>query len=734
MRENRPTVRVPNIPREWYFYGVLALALATIVFQLYRVQIEAYQNYLDQAVENRTRIIADPAPRGVIYDRNGVLLARNLPSFNVVVTPALLPEDALAQEEIFRRLAEMLDMPFEVPGSTPLERCREGRGVRDLVQEQSGFQPFEPVEIKCAVDQETAFLIEQIRADMPGVDVIPAPVRDYPTGIAAANIIGYLGRIPNPEDSDYFAGLYDYYVNQLGLNAERDRIGVQGIEASQQDILAGQNGGVLVEEDGGRQALRVVEVLTPTVPGLNIQLTVDVRLQNAIRLSMEEWFDLIRRTPVQAGTVAPNLRSGVVIVMDPRTGEILAMVSLPTYDNNRFARGIDYDYYVSLAGEFDAAGNEIIPPDPDYPLLNHATQILYPPGSVFKIVTAAGAIQEGVIRPDQILTDEGRITIFNAYYPGDRSQARDFVCWTCRSSDRCNPHGEVDFRQGLAWSCNVFFYKIAGGWPDEGVEQGLGIDALNRWMRLFGFEDPTGVELPAEQTGIIPNSDWKRINIGENWASGDTLNASIGQGYVSVTPLQLLNAYNSLANGGRLLQPQIIDRYLDGEGNVITDTQPILIRDLVGEGHLDAENLQIIREGLRMTVTDPDGTLNIPSRYEFPLPVIDLPGIDVAGKTGTAEYCDRQAWLADLCVPGRWPSHAWTVLYAPADNPEVAVVAFVYNGTEGSIVAGPLANRALRLYYQLVRGVDFSTVEVTETPPEDPNATPTPPGPLEVAP
>jgi penicillin-binding protein 2 len=665
--------------RTLVFYAVLGLVAVGLIARLFQLQILQGETYVEQAFENRVTRVSDPAPRGVIYDRRGVQLVRNVPSFTVVIIPALLPDDPDPFDDIdpaetqalYRRLAELLDMPVTVPGSKPQLACLPGRGIKDLVDEGAGLSPYAPVKIKCDIDKETAFIIREEQADLPGVQVLVEPLRDYPTGSLTAHLIGYMAPIPDPNE---FPLTYAYYTG-LGLIAGRDRIGVAGVEASLQDVLAGQNGSRLVEEDVAGKELRTLSVETETRPGLNVQLTIDARLQQAAESALtgrinfiNQYFNQIRSS------------GGVVIAMNPMNGEILAMVSWPTFDNNRFARRIEYEtYYKPLSL------------DPFKPLINHAVSGLYPPGSVFKIVTATGVMEEKVIDPNTELTDPGKITIRNKYFPADPGKAKDFVCWLRTG------HGKVNFLRGIAESCDVYFYKVGGGWPDEHVA-GLGIDRLSHWMELFGFGEYTGVELPAEARGLIPSSKWKRINYGENWATGDTYNAAIGQGYVIATPLQMMNAINANVNGGTLYQPSLIDKILDGEGNVVTDTQPVVIRQLP----ISANTLNLIHTGMRQAVTT--GTLHGPIGVfagEEHTPIVDVPGINVAGKTGTAEYCDEIAYPKGLCNPGQWPTHAWTYLYAPYENPEIAVIVFVYNGGEGSKVAAPIADQVLNAYFRL---------------------------------
>jgi penicillin-binding protein 2 len=697
--------------RIYVFYALLLASACALLGRLFYLQILSHTTYDEYAYENRVSRISDPAPRGIIYDRRMTPLVRNVPSFNIVITPADFPDldDNAAQvQAIYARLSKLLDVPVTVPGSTPQMPCTPGRGIDDLVREGLGYQPYVPVKIKCNVSREVALLIRGDLPSMPGVDVQVEPLRDYPTGALTADVIGYMAPIPDPAQSEYFQKLYDYYVNR-GLLPSRDRIGVTGIEASMQDVLAGQNGSQLVERDVTGKTLRVLGVETETVPGLNIQLTIDVRLQAATE-------SILRRRIEFINSYNPDryhLASGVAIAMNPQTGEVLSMVSWPTYDNNRFASGIDYPYYKQLAD------------DPLHPMINHAVSGIYPPGSAFKIVTASGALEENIIDAEKQLVDPGRISIQNKYYQADRGKTQEFVCWIEKSTG--SGHGKVNFLHGLAWSCDVYFYKIGGGWDDENVK-GLGIDLLGKWMTLFGFGDYTGIELPGDAKAFVPTRDWKRINYGENWSTGDTYNAAIGQGYVLVTPLQLLDAFNVIATGGYLYKPTLISRILDGEGNVITATQPVLVRQLP----ISEKNMRLVQAGLRLAVTDKSddpsmgGTLAGARTFGDSTPIIDVPGINVAGKTGTAEYCDEIAWKQGLCVPGKWPAHAWTALYAPYENPEIVVIAFVYDGNEGSIVAGPIAADIIRAYFDLKRADSAGVEEAAPVVPETPVASETP--------
>ncbi len=669
--------------RTSFFYIFLVVAACGLVLRLFWLTVIEEPVFTADALENRVSRVSDPAPRGIIYDSRGVPLVLNVPAFNVIIIPANLPSNAAQVERIYQRLADLLDMPLTVAGSTPQSPCTPGRGVQDLAEEAAGFRPFDPVKIGCDVPKEIALIIREEQDQLPGVDVIVEPLRQYPTGELTTGVVGYMASIPAPQD----APLTYAYLTGRGFVPGRDRYGVAGIEASMQDILGGQNGSSLVEKDVSGQVLRVLGVETATVPGNNVQLTIDVRLQNAVYAAVSHRIDYVNAFNNNQERL--KAFTGVAIVMNPNTGQVLAMVSWPTYDNNRFARVFDNAYYEQLAGD----PNLDVPADPYHPLLNHAVNVLYPPGSVFKIVTAVGALEEDVIDPDRIINDPGKITIRNRYFPADLGRAQDFVCW------KRDGHGPVDFITGIAQSCNVYFYKIGGGFPDDNLD-GLGIELLGKWMNLFGFGQPTNVELPGELEGYIPTRDRKRITWGESWSTGDTYNAVIGQGYVSVTPLQMLNAYNVIINGGWLYQPRIIDKILDGEGNVISQTVPTLLNP--ERLPIAQRTLDYVRAGMRKAVVDGtlSGDLNVYGQVGTPK--LDVPAdLHVAGKTGTAEYCDDFAYPRGWCIPGAFPTHAWTALYAPYEDPEVSVIVFVYHGGEGSLMAAPIAGEILRAYFEL---------------------------------
>jgi penicillin-binding protein 2 len=740
------------------FQAVMIGVFLVFGIRMYDLQILRFDAYQAAADENRLNELPLPAARGVMFDRNGVQLARNVPAFNVEIVPAELPTDDNRVLEIFNRLSALVDVP---PTAVAAARAtgRRLRSIEELVREGEGIAPFRPVVIAVDVPLEVALRLREEALDMPGVSVRAISVREYPTGAVTAHIIGYMGPI-GAEEAEA--------LREQGYNPAFDRIGYDGLEAFYEDILGGRRGAILREIDvAGEQIGTALRQVDP-VPGQNVRLTLDSELQAFAQQALIDQISIHNALQAQSGFFQLQSQQGVVIAMDPRNGQVLAMVSFPGYDNTRFARNIDADYYLEVVN------------DPLRPLINNAIRSLYPPGSVWKLITAAGALQEGVISPEQNLFDPGSLVVENRYAPNDPAASQTFFCWFREG------HREVNMREGLAQSCNVFFYQVGGGNPDVSSQSlrpgGLGVLNLFRYATAFGIGTELGVELLGENPGRMPEPDWKRRLYGENWSTGDTYNAALGQGYINVTPLQLLNMAVTVANGGTLFQPTLIESVQDVQGNITRAFQPAIVRDLVIDRYSPTDIItltqvedMIMKGSSSLACTcEPDADnqfynpvrcnpatylntvdvnpdpfvedirtyrINIPREYVFngnicnPLRFdstfqpafvsssnlsivqqgsrdvvtvgtgqrasLDDIGITVAGKTGTAQYCDDIARPLGLCRFGAWPSHAWFVGWAPYEAPEIAVIAFVYNGQEGSRVALPVVTETMREYFRL---------------------------------
>jgi penicillin-binding protein 2 len=731
-------------------------------FRMYQLQIAQYNEYQVAADDNRFDELPIAAPRGVVFDRYNRPLAINVPAFNVTIVPAALPTSLEETAAIYNRLSALIDVP-----PTAAVAAASGRNVRSIeeqVDEGNRLAPFRPVVVAQDIEQHAAMQILEERITMPGVNVEVASVRDYPSGASTAHIVGYMGPI-SEENAQALI--------ELGYNPAFDRVGYAGIEFFLENIIGGQRGAELREVDIAGELVSEPRIIQQPVAGQNVRLTIDIDLQNAAETALRNRLTLIN---TQAGRVVTQ--QGVVIAMNPNNGQILAMVSWPSYDNSRFARAIDGEYYLDVEA------------DPLRPLVNNAISSLYPPGSVWKLVTAVGVLQEQVIDPRSRLFDAGELIVENRYAPNDPAASQRFVCWL-RSG-----HESVDMLKGIAQSCDVYFYQIGGGNPDVSPQTlrpgGLGITDLFRYATAVGIGSELGIELPGEQSGRVPDPDWKRRTYGENWSTGDTYNAAFGQGYLTVTPLQLISSTAAIVNGGTLYQPTIIESILDDEGNVtqpftahairtldLADAGPTLVllpvEDMImkGESSLaclcesDSGSYNPLRcdpAAYQNTVDiDPDPFVNDPRPYRVHVPLnyafnggicdplrfdpeytpafvseenldivrqgmrlavtvgtaqgANLPFPEVAGKTGTAEYCDNIARPLGLCVPGNWPAHAWFTAYAPYENPEILIIGFVYNGGEGSLVALPVVVETLEEYLRLQnqRGTPLQTIELTPT-------------------
>ncbi|MBI5958658.1 MAG: hypothetical protein HY866_07985, partial [Chloroflexi bacterium] len=535
-----------------FFQAAVVFSLIVLVLRTAELQFARGEEFAGDAEENRLQIGLQPAPRGAILDRYGVALAKNDPAYNVSITPAGLPDDPADVLEVYNRVSALVDVPATRAVADAAGRTTE-RSLDEMVREGEGIAPYRAVIVAQDVPyQAMAQILEQSEL-LPGVSVQVASVREYPTGALTAHLVGYLGPIGPEEELE---------LRELGYDPAFDRIGYDGIERFFEEQLAGKRGTETWVVDVAGQRIRLVDE-EKRQAGYTIQLTLDVELQKA---AQEALIQRLNTVNTDAGQVITQ--QGVVIAMNPQNGEILAMVSWPPYDNSRFARNIDVDYYNNILG------------DPLRPLVNHAIGALYPPGSVWKLITATAVVQEKVIDPRDTLYCPGRLTLPNAFAPRDESRDQTFVCWFK------NPgHESVDLLKGIAQSCDVYFYQVGGGNPevDAGTLRagGLGIFDLYRWATAFGIGSELGVELPGELAGRMPESQWKRRNYGESWSTGDTYNAAFGQGYVTVTPLQLLTAVSAMANGGTLYQPTIIQNLQDANGNIQQDFEPRIARTIV---------------------------------------------------------------------------------------------------------------------------------------------------------
>ena len=592
---------------------VLVLVVGLLATRLFYLQIAQGGYYAGLARENQLALQPLRSTRGLIFDRAGRTLVTNVPSYVVRVRPADLPFGR--REEVVGRLSMLLEMPAQE--------------IIELLDRNADLL-FEAVRIADDVPTDTARIIAEERRSLPGVEVTVDERREYGYGPLVSHLLGYTGAVTR-EELDELASLG--YLND-------DVIGKTGVEATFEEVLRGRYGLEQVERDASGRVLRTVQVVEEPQAGNSIELTIDTEVQREAETALRWGMDVV------------GLKRGVVIVMNPQTGEILAMVSLPTYDNNQFVGGISSEAYEALLE------------DPRRPLVNFAISEQYAPGSTYKLVTGAGALDDGILTPQTTLETRPYLEI-GTY---------KFWEWNRRG------FGPLDIYDGFGHSSDTFFYQLAGS---------LGIDRLAHWAREFGFGERTGIDLPAEARGIVPTNEWKEALFNEPIYPGETFQAGIGQGYDTATPLQVLNAYNALANGGRLYRPQIVRRVLAPDGAVVEDFEPELMREL----DIGQSALRTMREAARRVVT---------IRHTYNL--VQLP-IVVGGKTGTAEFGTRDA-------QGRLPFHSWFVAFVPQfteeragditqTDSELAVVAFAYDSNTKGNAATEIVKYFLQLHYDL---------------------------------
>jgi penicillin-binding protein 2 len=606
---DRSAVPARRFSRYIVFGLVVVLAVSALTARLFYLQIANGTEYAAISARQRTVLEPLPAPRGLIYDRNGRLLVDNVPTFAVKIRPADLPNTQ--RDAVVARLAALLS--------------KDASEIHGAIDSNPG-SAFDLVRVAQDVDQATAQLISEAGYELPGVEVAVEARRQYTDGPLMSHLLGYTGPVSAEQLPD---------LRELGYQPD-DLMGKVGLEAQYEADLRGTYGSESVARDATGRRTQVLQTVENAVPGASLTLTIDTRVQKNAEKALKWAMKKIGMT------------RGVVIAMNPQTGEILAMVSLPTYDNNRFARGISTADYAKLLK------------NKDKPLLNHAIQAHYAPGSTYKLVAGTGALNDRKITPQTRVMTKPYLTL------GDTK----FYEWNHRGWGPCNIYC------GFGHSSDTFFYQLAGM---------LGSDRLGYWANQYGFGEPTGVDLPSEVGGIVPTNAWKQETLGADMFPGETYQAGIGQGYDAVTPLQLINAYAALANGGTLYQPQIVREIVGPDGEVIRPFEPKINHEM----DVRASVLRVMRNAARETVT---------LRHTYNL--VDLP-IKVAGKSGTAEFG----------VPdsrGRLPYSSFFVGFTPKDpkhgsfdkpDSRLVVMAFAHDSRTKGNAATEIVKYFLQLHY-----------------------------------
>jgi penicillin-binding protein 2 len=585
---------------------IVLAALSLLLIRLWFLQVIKGDELRQRSENNSVRLRKIKPVRGLIVDRNRQVLVDNQPSFDILFVPN-----------------RTKDVPDVI---SKLERLYADRSMKydmdlTLLKRQASFMP---IKLEKGVTREKLAVVETHALELPGVMVDVVPVRKYFYGESLAQIIGYIGEI-SPEElehdaSGYFAG---------------DLVGKFGIEKYLDPYLRGISGAEQVEVNVVGKEVRVIGRIEP-VAGYNVVLTIDARLQ-------------------KIAADALGNRAGAVAVMDPRDGVILAMVSSPSFDPNLFNGRISFDDW------------ERISKDPKQPMENRTITGLYPPASTYKLVVAAAALNEGLIKPDTSILCRGAFELGN----------RTYRCW------QKNGHGMVNLHRAIVESCDVYFYNLG---------KMIGVDKLAWYARQFGFGAPTGVDLHRERGGLIPTKAWKLAKLKEPWQMGETISLAIGQGFNLVTPLQLVSAYAALANGGTLWRPRIIQQIETQDGRVLRAFDP----EIKGRLPLSEKNMELLRDGFWGAVNERGGTGYALKRL----------GTDVCGKTGTAQVVglpedERARKMKRLSALQR--DHALFVCFAPCGHdrhPEIAVAVIVEHAGHGGTAAAPIARKVIDEYFE----------------------------------
>lgn len=562
---------------------IISIGFLIILLRLWQLQVIQGSEFRKISESNRLRIISVPAPRGIIFDRNGIPLVKNSPYFCASVISEEFDKSNIPA------LSKILNIPAEELSKKMTEK---------------GQSPFTPVRLKERLSFEEVSFIEARRSDFPGLIIEIADSREYIYKNTGAHIIGYLGKL-NPSQSK------NPEFRDVPLQAF---IGQWGVEKLFDKSLRGIAGERVIEVDALGREIRLLQEKLP-VKGDDLSLSIDIALQK----EAEKAF---------AG------RTGALVALKPETGEILGLLSFPSFDPNKFAKGISYDEWMAIAT------------DKKFPMLNRAIQSQYPPGSIFKIITAIAALEEGVVDNNTEMDCKGRIS-YGKWH---------FRCW------KKTGHNMISLHRALVESCDVYFYEVG---------RLLGIDKISAYASKFGLGRETGIPIGREKKGLIPTSKWKMETKKTKWFLGETLINAIGQGYTSVTPIQMAVMISAVSNGGKIYRPSILK---------VQEPVPLSTIDV------KPETFRIIRDSLKGVVNEPDGTGRAAKS--------DI--TTIGGKTGTAQVVRAGKYSRHLAEKFR--DHAWFVAFAPVEKPVIALSVFVEHGGHGGTAAAPIAKKTIEAY------------------------------------
>ncbi len=579
-------LRPYSIKALWVVFFLLVLF---VLFRMFQFQILSQKDFFALAQKNKFIINTLQAQRGVIYDRNLQQLVTNKPSFNLIVEKDKLPEEQEIRQQIFEKIAWILDIEKQT-----------------IEQEINQLQTDKFV-VSQNLDYQKLILIEANIEDITGFSIQNVGVREYKEGPLFAHLIGYSRK------SGSNAGLEDFY----------------------NDFLSSEPGQVKQERDVYGNIISEETVSLPK-SGSSLVLSLDADLQRKLEQTMSEEIK-------KAG-----IKKGAAVAMDPKTGAILALVSFPSFDNNLFSQGISQEQWDRLSE------------DKNMPFLNRVISGKYAVGSTIKPLIASAALQEDIVSENTVINCKGEIVVDNPWFPDKPFIFKDWKI-----------HNITDVKKAIAESCNVFFYTVGGGYKEF---EGLGPERIKEYLELFGWNEKLGIDLPGETKGFIPDKEWKKQEFSSPdnvWMPGDTYHLSIGQGFIGITPLEVVSSFSAIANGGKLFKPQIVQRIIDKDKNTVQEFEPTIIR----QDFIDEKNLKIVQQGMRGTV-----------QYGSAVVLNSLP-VSAAAKTGTAEISKEEYY------------HSWLTVFAPYEDPEIVLTLMIEEGFGMHVAVAPTAYDVLNWYF-----------------------------------